>query len=156
MRFGGGWTIGFGCHYPFSTQPHSCRSVSLDVVLYSLGRIRIGEIRTRLTVCPRPTFCIPKAASARRRLQFLASRHTRMRHMVTWRKGLQGHSRPEADLLFTHDLSGSHCTTCTRDLRSIRRATGRDQELAVLKSALHGVWDAQVDIVILCRSVLVA
>ena len=34
-----------------------------------------------------------------------------MRHMVTWRKGLQGHSRSEADLLFTHDLSGSDCTT---------------------------------------------
>ena len=34
-----------------------------------------------------------------------------MRHMVTWRKGLPGHSRSEADLLFTHDLSGSVSTT---------------------------------------------
>ena len=34
-----------------------------------------------------------------------------MRHMVTWRKGMQGHSRSEADLLFTRDLSGSDCTT---------------------------------------------
>jgi len=34
-----------------------------------------------------------------------------MRNMVTWRKGLQSHSRSEADLLFTHDLSGWDCTT---------------------------------------------
>jgi hypothetical protein len=34
-----------------------------------------------------------------------------MRHTVTWRKGLRGHSRSDADLLFTHDLSGSGCTT---------------------------------------------
>ncbi len=33
-----------------------------------------------------------------------------MRHMVTWRTGMQGHSRSEADLPFTHDLSGSDCT----------------------------------------------
>jgi hypothetical protein len=45
------------------------------------------------------------------RLRFLALRHTRMRHTVTWRKGLQGHSRSEADLLFTHAPSGSDCTT---------------------------------------------
>ena len=34
-----------------------------------------------------------------------------MRHMVTWRKGMQGHSRSEADLLFTHELCGSGGTT---------------------------------------------
>jgi hypothetical protein len=44
-------------------------------------------------------------------LRFLALRHTRMRHTVTWRKGLHGHSRSEADLLFTHAPSGSDCTT---------------------------------------------
>ena len=34
-----------------------------------------------------------------------------MRHMVTLRKGMQGHSRSRADLLFTHDLCGSDRTT---------------------------------------------
>src|SRR6266851_5267300 len=57
-----------------------------------------------------PSVCLePQVAG--RRLRLLASRHTRMRDMVTRRKGMQGHSRSEADLLFTHDLSGSDCTT---------------------------------------------
>jgi len=30
---------------------------------------------------------------------------------VTWRKGLQSHSRSEADILFTHELCGSDRTT---------------------------------------------
>ncbi len=37
-----------------------------------------------------------------------------MRNTVTWRKGLQGHSRSEADLLFTHDLCGPYVSGAGR------------------------------------------
>ncbi len=47
-----------------------------------------------------------------------------MRHMVTWRKGLQTNSRSEADLLFTHELCGSDRTTTL--VSSAKRAVEGD------------------------------